>query len=108
MTDNPFWCDKCRTIDESKCKCKKGNAVIVPSGDLLSTLRSILKKHDYQDLFITDKEILKTIDAICDSEVNNRKPEYMRANILRNWSREDIDRFAKHLLGEQCQKCSER
>ena len=27
------------------------------------------------------------------------------ANILRYWSREKITVFAKHLLGDQCQKC---
>jgi hypothetical protein len=29
----------------------------------------------------------------------------LTVNILRNWDREKIERFAKHLLGEKCEKC---
>ena len=29
-------------------------------------------------------------------------------HVLRNWDRNQIDRFAKHLLGDRCQKCESR
>jgi hypothetical protein len=30
---------------------------------------------------------------------------FMRVHILRHWDRECIVRFAKHLLGNECQEC---
>ena len=30
---------------------------------------------------------------------------FMRTHILRHWDRERIVRFAKHLLGDECQEC---
>ena len=35
---------------------------------------------------------------------NSVKEEYIRAHILRNWSREKIKPFALHLLGEKWQR----
>lgn len=31
----------------------------------------------------------------------------MTVHILRNWDKDKIDRFAKHLLGDKCQSCIE-
>ena len=35
----------------------------------------------------------------------DRAETFMRTHILRYWSRERIVRFAKHLMGDECQKC---
>ena len=35
----------------------------------------------------------------------NKAEAFMRVHILRHWDRERIVRFAKHLLGDECQEC---
>ena len=41
------------------------------------------------------------IDLICQGQ-----EKYITAHILRNWERDRIERFALHLLGDECQKCA--
>ena len=39
-------------------------------------------------------------------EIALDNPDVLAVNILRLWDREQIERFAQHLLGQECQGCT--
>jgi hypothetical protein len=56
MTYDLSWCDCCK---KSPCDCKShSNSAVI---DGLDAIRSVLKEADYQDCFLADDEIIKTI-----------------------------------------------
>ena len=65
------------------------------------------------------KELCNIFGACADREANSVweifsdkfqdliNEEILRAHILRRWGRDKIKSFAKHLLGDKCDKCKE-
>lgn len=90
-------------VDEGKI-----NQLIKMAGDFIGTHES-LQNIECIDIALNHAIKLRLELAVLRESAKLLQPESaIRANIMRHWDKEKIDRFAKHLLGQTCQRCKFR